>query len=162
MQLREFIDKNKKAVLAVLPAVIGASLLLGWHNLHHDDLAGAISRTFFSDDDGKTYFADDVSKGMTFDHDGKPAYRAFVFRSDAKGTYVGLLARPCGDDSPTANTHRPTTSVPVPAGGSKTVPPVAFDIKKPGDAKWVVNSGPDGQAMARAAAADGAEQVLPE
>jgi hypothetical protein len=160
MQLRELIEKNKKVVLAILPVVVLASLLLGWHNLHRDDLTGSISRTFFSDDDGKTYFAEDASKGLSFDHDGKPAYRAFVYHSGSRGTYVGLLARPCGDDSPTQNTHRPVTHVPVPTGGAKTIP-VAFDIKKPGDAKWVVNSSPDGQAMARAAEEDGAEQVLP-
>ena len=35
---------------------------------------------YFSDDDGKTYFQDDASKIAPFDHNGKQAVSAYLFR----------------------------------------------------------------------------------
>lgn len=37
-------------------------------------------KSFFSDDDGATWFADESSKIPPFDHDGKTAYRVVVYK----------------------------------------------------------------------------------
>jgi len=43
-------------------------------------VASATHRAYFSDDDGKTFFVDDIEKIVPFDHDGKPGFRAMVYQ----------------------------------------------------------------------------------
>ena len=48
---------------------------------------------FYSDDDGKTFFKDNIRKIVPFDHNGKQAYRADVFKGPDGNVFVGLLYR---------------------------------------------------------------------
>jgi hypothetical protein len=51
------------------------------------------STAFFTDDGGKTFFKDDVTKMAPFDHNGKQAYRADVFQGADGKQFVGLIYR---------------------------------------------------------------------
>src|SRR5439155_23406719 len=95
-------------------AVLAAST---WSS-HRAAPSGPITRGCFSDDDGKTYFADDVYKAYPFDHNGKQAYRAYVYRAGSGTPFVGYLGREGG-----------------------------MEVKKPGGAKWVPLTGPAGSAI---------------
>ncbi len=55
--------------------------------------AVSIAKVFYSDDDGKTWFIDDRSRLAPFDHNGKQAVRAEVFRCGAGRPFVGYLER---------------------------------------------------------------------
>jgi hypothetical protein len=58
--------------------------------------AAAPARTvFYTDDNGKTFFKDNF-KAAPFDHNGKQAYRADVFKSPDGKEFVGLIYR-CTD-----------------------------------------------------------------
>ena len=48
--------------------------------------------SFFSDDDGQTFFRDSAYKFPPMDHDGKTAYVALVF-DDGQKKFVGYLVR---------------------------------------------------------------------
>src|SRR5689334_21127700 len=49
---------------------------------------------WFSSDDGKTWFKDDQYKVPPFDHQGRPACRAYVFTCDnGKTAFVAYLER---------------------------------------------------------------------
>jgi hypothetical protein len=48
--------------------------------------------TFYSDDDGKTYYRDSIYNLPPYEHDGKVANRAVVF-TDGSQTFVGYLER---------------------------------------------------------------------
>ena len=54
--------------------------------------APVANRAFYSDDDGAHWFADDVTKVPPFDHNGKQAVRAKVYRCDGK-TFVNHMER---------------------------------------------------------------------
>ena len=56
--------------------------------------SGGVSKAYFSDDDGVTQFVDSAEHFVPFDHNGKQAYRAWVFSTDGgKTTFVGYLER---------------------------------------------------------------------
>ena len=52
------------------------------------------TQAYFSTDDGKTYFADDINKIAPFQKDGKEAVKAYVFSCDnGKNPFVAYLER---------------------------------------------------------------------
>jgi hypothetical protein len=55
--------------------------------------AAVPSEAFYSDDDGKTWFVDDIGKFPPFDHNGRPAYLARVFRCGGGEPFVAYLQR---------------------------------------------------------------------
>ena len=80
--------------------VAAAVLIIGMGLLGYQFFGGrqtvsapARSTAFFTSDDGKTFFKDDVNKMVPFDHNGKPAYRADVFQGADGKQFVGLIYR---------------------------------------------------------------------
>jgi hypothetical protein len=90
------------------------------------NLYGA-GQVFYSDDDGKTWFLDDVAKESPFDHDGKQAYRAMVYRCPGGTPFVAFLAKYSDRQKAKVNAE----------GG---IAGNFGDLKKPGDSKWMANS----------------------
>jgi hypothetical protein len=90
------------------------------------------SLQFYSDDDGATFFVDDVAELTPFEHEGKSAVRAYVYRCPGAAPFVGYLQRQTAygrlQKGVTAGTgNRPTVAD----------PPI-FEVKKPGDRHpWV-------------------------
>lgn len=79
----------KSGIIVAFVVVVGLSL---WASLSSGRPPNA-TRAYYSSDDGKTFFVDDFFRSYPFDHDGKPAYRAYVYET-AKGTkFVGYLER---------------------------------------------------------------------
>jgi hypothetical protein len=92
MALREAMEKYRTTAIAVAAGMILITLLSVWHSLAPPKKMS--TQSFFSTDDGKTFFADSSSRIPPFDHDGKPAYGCYVFTNDGgKTKYVGWLFR---------------------------------------------------------------------
>ena len=95
MGVRESLGENNRlgtgvaiAVLVVGMAVIGYQVLGGGGTgLPVTDQA------FYTDDDGKTYFEDDLYKVVPFTRNGKQAYRADVFNCSDGKQFVGVMYR---------------------------------------------------------------------
>jgi len=78
-------------LLIVAAAALGFQMLGG-----RESGAGAVAtQAFFTDDEGKSFFKDDVSKLPPFSHNGKQALGCDVFESTAAGgkQFVGLVYR---------------------------------------------------------------------
>src|ERR1700722_15628935 len=92
MAIRETIGKNpaqtKAGSIMVIIIVLGFSI---WHAKSGE--ASGASKAYYSIDDGATTFVDDFFKAYPFDHDGKPAYRAYVFQTTDGKRFVGYLER---------------------------------------------------------------------
>jgi hypothetical protein len=96
-----------------------------------------VSGAFFSDDDGKTYFSDDPTKIPPFDHNGKIAVGAVVFKPSTGGDpFVGYLVS-------NTNQLKAKLESEVNTGGLEGLNAYMSDntivgalIKKPGDPKW--------------------------
>jgi hypothetical protein len=97
---------------------------------------GGGTRVFFSDDDGKTWFPDDYTKVPPFQHNGKEAVRAWVYKCGGK-TFVNHLERYTPEakkkveelNSSKKMANDPTMIDQIQRSG--------MEVKSPGDPAWV-------------------------
>lgn len=126
--------------VAVAACVFGFAFL-GWQvfgSRSNPQLTYA-GKAFFSDDDGKTWFIDDESKLPPFDHNGRQAYRAVLYRCATGKPFVAYLERYSSSDLAKLAEMRKAALARDPNSPTPTLPPGAshFEVKKPGEAKWV-------------------------
>jgi hypothetical protein len=154
MGVRELIDRQKRWMIPAVVVGIGACAVSAWHSYHENDLPGMVERAYYSDDDGQSYFAEDVAKGYSFDHGGKQASRVFVYRCGSGKPFVGVLVRPAGQaPAPTASNLRYK---------GQAGPPPALEVRKPGQTKWVLTGTGEGLNLLKSLCPDGnPEAVLP-
>lgn len=94
MDARELLSKHPRITiglsLAVCLLAIGYLVL----SMFGDSLVSEPRKVWFTNDDGKTWFAADAAKKAPFDHDGKPAVMCFVYTCDGgKTKWVSHLLR---------------------------------------------------------------------
>lgn len=83
MALRDALNKNQPVVLGVvIVAIIAAGIVI--YRQFAGGGTGKVSQVFYTVDDGKTWFADDVGKIPPFQVDGKEAVHAFVASCNGK------------------------------------------------------------------------------
>jgi hypothetical protein len=94
------------------------------------------SRLYFSDDDGKTFFADDAALIPPFEHNGHTASMAMVFRCTGKQSFVGYLIRYNREGKAALEalpeSQRRSTDAKVLGIKQSTA-----EVKRPGDTKWL-------------------------
>jgi hypothetical protein len=150
------IDRYQRWVGIASVIAIIFCVVIAMQAYHGNQLSEVVTRVYFSDDDGKTYFADAIEKGLDFSHNGKPAYRAYVYRCDSGKPFVGYLGRHAPSRAATAAAPDPRY------GGKESAAPGEVEIKKPGDDKWVPLNGPKGQEIVRTlCASETPDSVLP-
>jgi hypothetical protein len=93
MGVRETINETKGLGIGVAAAAMIIAIGLLAYQLNGGGGQGAAKQAFFTDDDGKTFFKDDIEKLSPFDHNGKKAYRADVLRCTDGHEFVGLIYR---------------------------------------------------------------------
>ncbi len=146
MGVREAVDRNKPiAIIATVVLLIGGAALI-YMNGHGNSEALALgARSFFSDDDGKTWFVDSAGKTTPFDHNGKTAYRARVYTSDGgKTQFVGYLERYTPEAAKKIEAAKRGETEPKGRSVLSVVEEVTIsgtEIKKPGKGNaWVARS----------------------
>jgi hypothetical protein len=138
--VREGLNTHRAVTAAVVGAVIAAALVFGLRGACATAPAGGQAggpKCFFSIDDGKSWFAEDASKLPPFEHEGKPAYRARVFRCPNGKQFVSHLERYAPADK-----KRLEDSRSAPGGaGAMVMEETTFmqigEVKKPGETQWV-------------------------
>lgn len=91
MGIRETLNKHPSISIGIaVVGAIGAITLMIW-SMPTKQSARYGHFAFYSDDDGKSYFEDDVELIPPFDHNGKPAYKAQVFTCGSGKKWVGYL-----------------------------------------------------------------------
>lgn len=137
MGLREKLNANPAittgATIVIIVIAVGFIIFSAWPS----GGPKTPSQAFFTVDDGATWFADDVKKVAPFDKDGKPAFRAYVFK--------------CGDKEFVAYMDRfiPAAKAQLDALGAPPTPPsmeysqkrqmlmqTGMEFKKPKSDKW--------------------------
>jgi hypothetical protein len=113
---------------------------------------GGKGKQFFSVDDGQKWFVDDASKVPPFEHDGKPAYRAVVYRCKTDGReFVARLER--YDDTNRKRIEQLVANhggAQSPAGMTQLTQVLQqVEVKRPGDATWVAQTPQATQAYER-------------
>ncbi len=141
MGFREALEKHPLLGRVVAILFIGLCAVIILRELRSFDLSGpapvAAGKEFYSDDDGRTWFLGDGMAGSPIDHNGKPAYRALVYRCPGGKPFVAYLAK--YSDEQQAQIARDTAKHP---GLSQAQLGPMGSIRKPGGTKWVANSSP--------------------
>jgi hypothetical protein len=92
MPLREWIDKHRGWANGAAIAMVCVAVALIVNEVRSGGIP-QVKYAFYSDDNGQSYFRDDVNKLFPFDHNGSPAYRAYVFQIGGRKPSVGYLER---------------------------------------------------------------------
>jgi hypothetical protein len=88
-------------------------------------------QAYYTDDDGKTFFADDSKKMTPFKHSGKDAYRAHVYKCSKGEPFVGYIERH-------TDYGKQQKGISLEMGSRPSFSDNAlFEIKKPGKNPWV-------------------------
>lgn len=86
-----------------------------------------LPRAYFTADDGKTYFAAGMENVPPFEHEGKSAVRAYVFRCGTGEPFVGYVERYVPEAHKAMVENRATPQHQI----------AGRELKKPGESKWV-------------------------
>jgi hypothetical protein len=142
MSIREKLREKPAVSIAF---AIGATAV-AWFFVGRGPIVGpqrASTNAYYTTDDGKTVFLDDLSRVPPFDHEGKPAYRVWMFTCDGgKTKFPGYLERYSPEakkrlDAAVASASAQPTSADShahPAG----VGPADIEVRKPGEGNpWV-------------------------
>ena len=147
MGIRETLNKNPSITTGVTIGIIVVALLaIVWQMWSSRPNIGNL-KSFYTVDDGKTWFEDAATKNPPFDYKGQPAVRAYVFKCGDNGqAFVAYMERftPDALKKLEAATANPAQTDPMAMENLYTT---GMEIKKPGGAKWVLRTTADGDKM---------------
>ena len=127
---------NRHPAWAAILSSVAVILVIMVIFLRNRAVDASHAKVFYTTDDGATFFADDLEKVPPFDHDGKPAVRAFVFTSDGgEHQFVQYLQKFSDDVKGRMDARQLRTQIGLGL------------IKKPGSASWIQESSPKAAAM---------------
>lgn len=132
MGLRETLNQNPIVTGAVVGVITLVALFIVGRNAcggGPDSLPAGTQKAYFTVDEGKTKFVDDVNKIPPFDHQGKQAYRVIVYKcGDGKEIVSHLERYPEDQRAAIEQAGGPSGSM---------LGSLAKEIRKPGDKAWV-------------------------
>lgn len=135
-KFKNLINNHVGVVIGAVVLALIAAIWMGLRQVGHGPNLGA-KTAFYSDDDGKTWFKDNAPLITPFDHDGKPALLAHVFRCKDK-EFVAYLEK-SGEQVVSRD-----SAAPAPVNGKDAAAAQrasagigAGFVKKPGAKDWV-------------------------
>lgn len=137
MSANEQSGTNKIAMATVAVVAVLAAAVFVWRYLG-DGSPPSATRAYFSDDDGKTLFVDDINKVTPFEHNGKQANYAGVYQCGPNGKPFVVFLRRWNDKARAA--VEPLLAKTGDQKVDKQIADIregAIEVKKPGDIKWV-------------------------
>jgi len=169
MTIREAIRRRPWVGIAFAGAAALTAVAAAWSSVRSPrPLVPRIpSEVYFSDDDGKTYFADDSWHVPPYDHAGKEALQAAVFRCPGGRPFVGYLIR-YSRAGKAALEAMPDSARIVLSPNVMALRQSTQSVKRPGEKKWYAIDDDRASALGSILApscpdgsSDHPEQVLP-
>jgi hypothetical protein len=137
--IRETLNQNPRITTGITIAIIVVVFaFIAWQWRSGSAAPGAASgvpQVFFTDDDGQHWFPDDRKKVPPFDHNGKEAVGAEVYKCDGK-TFVNHMIR----YTPEARKKLEAIYAQQVAGdptATETIMSTGVEVKRPGEKEWV-------------------------
>jgi len=146
MGIREKLNEQRGITIGATCALIVLALVMVAMQMRggRSTAAEAVTsgKSFYSTDDGKTWFVDESTRIPPFMKDGKEAVRAHVYRTKDGTEFVGFLERysPAGKKMLDAAAAR--QSDPLMVTDNSLAAAEATEWKKPGETKWVSANDP--------------------
>ena len=121
---------NENPVIAVAAIVVIAALAV-WMSIRTISPAGPGTKAFYTDDDGKTWFADEANKVTPYTRDGKEVVSAVVYESQGKQSVLFMVRL---DAASLKLVQQNGGKLPPPA--SEISRNLHREVKMPGEATW--------------------------
>jgi len=142
MGIREQVNRHHVVSIGASLGVV--SLVVIWICIRSSGTSIPKQSTFYTTDDGATLFSDDSRKVPPFDHNGNQAVRAVVFTcDDGKHQFVQYLLKYSDEVKQQLETPHSFGAIFIGL------------IKRPGDAKWILESDPKALVIERPKCPDG-------
>ncbi len=165
MGIRETLNENPALVTRATIAIISMAVIFVIWEAWPTGQRVNVPREFFSDDDGATWFADSSARLAPFDHDGKEAVLAKVFRCHNGTRFVGYLEKFSEEAKKRIVEARSTGHMKAGVGAiEQGVPNADILVKPPHGGKWVPTQTPEAIKVQSFTCPDGStdyEPVLP-
>jgi hypothetical protein len=147
MGIRETLNKKPGVAIAVASAlVVVAVAVMIWANR---GVPHRVSTVYYTDDNGKSWFADDVDKLYPFDRSGKQAYRAYVYQCGSEPPFVHYMAKLTDAGRTKISELQGKPNDPEAKGLIAKLRSTAIEVKRPADEKWVPLFSAAGDQIAR-------------
>jgi hypothetical protein len=144
--IRETLNKNPAITTGATAGIIVIAVGFILWQLMGSSTPGVATEAYFSNDDGKTWFEDDISKIPPFDKDGKPAYKAHVFQCPGGEPFVAYLERYTEEGKKAMEAAQKSNASNDPMLMMEDMQFTAIEIRKPGLGDpikgWVRQSSP--------------------
>jgi hypothetical protein len=129
MKIRQFLNTHPRLSAIISFTLLATLIVYTLASVHISNSPHVEHQAFFTVDDGRTLFTDDISKFPPFLKDGQEAVRAMVFTDDGgKTQWIGYLEKYDESDKQLLETNSKYWLL-----GRPLLPLV----KKPGSDKWV-------------------------
>jgi len=131
MNFREKLAQNPALATGSAVVLLLVAALSLYQNLWNTGLGRL--KVLYTDDDGKTWFKDDLRKLTPFDHDGKQAYRVQAFRCGGGPPFIGWMEAYSDEDRKKLEGTTAPDDLALATAMSAYLP----QVKHPGDTRWV-------------------------
>jgi hypothetical protein len=91
--IRETLNKNPAITTGATAAIILIAIGVIIYQITGGGTPGIATEAYYTIDDGKTWFEDDINKIPPFDKDGKKAYKVYVYKCPGSDPFVSHLER---------------------------------------------------------------------
>jgi len=145
MSIRATIDRHKRtSTIVAIVVAIGAIGLIIWQRSPSRPNT-EITGSYYTTDDGASWFVDDFDKVVPFDHNGSPAYRLMFYKCGDNGTPTPVFM----ERYPDAVGKKLSAMLAMPPeqrdGAQMMDIGNRVEVKRPGEAKWYSILSPQGQ-----------------
>ena len=164
MGIRETLNQNRGITIGAVSGVIVLTLVYIVYSLRGESGGGASAGTakaFFSDDDGQSYFADGADKIPPFDHNGKPAVTAHVFRCNGGKPFVGYLERYTPEGKKRRESLLKTPSADPATEAMLAANTIEVKLAKSGNTGWVKKTDARARDIENVHCPDGSQNIEP-
>jgi hypothetical protein len=134
MFVRDAINKNPRTSLVIVLVMVIVFVSFAIQSTASNSADGVPTKSYYSDDDGASYFTDAVSKVTPFDHNGKHAVKAYVYRFGGHAPFVGYLERITPDGAKKMAALK--AGEPGYADKAAEITGRHCEVKKPGGKDW--------------------------
>lgn len=146
MGFRETVNRNSALVAGVvITAVLAAGYIVVRQITGASDQRRFQKAAYFSSDDGKTWFEDDIKIKPPYQVGGKETVRAYVYECDGKA-FVGYLERFSPEMKAASEEFEAAAKAgKVPDFGKLgALRNTGTQVKRPGESTWVAQGSPQG------------------
>jgi hypothetical protein len=136
--VRETLNRHPRITAGVIAVILLAAVCFFWSSGIGGSGAGTSGTlSYFSIDDGKSWFADDAKKIPTFQKGGKDAVRAYVYKCPDGTKFVSHLERYTPEAKKMLEASSGSRSQSTDLTALQRIQSTGIEVKAPGQPNWV-------------------------